>query len=50
MLTGLGGAALLGALAVTGQRWVLPWLIIRKRLDEETLLLVVLRRSSSFSG
>ena len=50
MFTGLGGAALLGALAVTGQRWVLPWLIIRKRLDEETLLLAVLATLFLFLG
>ena len=50
MFTGVGGTALLGALVVAGQRWVLPWLIIRKRLDEETLLLAVLATLFLFLG
>ncbi len=50
MAAGLGGAALLGALAVIGQRWVLPWLLLRKRPDEETLLLTVLATLFLFLG
>ncbi len=48
--TGLGSAVLLGALAVAGQRWVLPWLLIRRRPDEETLLLTVLATLFVFLG
>ena len=48
--TGFGGAALLGALAVAGKRWVLPWLLTRKRPDEETLLLTVLATLFLFLG
>jgi CPA2 family monovalent cation:H+ antiporter-2 len=48
--TALGGAAALGALALVGQRWVLPWLLIRRRPNEETLLLTVLATLFLFLG
>jgi CPA2 family monovalent cation:H+ antiporter-2 len=46
----LGGAAVLGVLALAGQRWLLPWLLIRRRPDEETLLLTVLATLFLFLG
>ncbi|MEO8352470.1 MAG: cation:proton antiporter [Chthoniobacteraceae bacterium] len=59
MRVGLGGGAVaislgltiaLGALAVVFQRWVLPWLIIKQRLDEEALLLTILATLFIFVG
>jgi CPA2 family monovalent cation:H+ antiporter-2 len=46
----LSRAALLGALALACQRWLLPWLLIRRRPDEETLLLTVLAALFLFLG
>jgi Kef-type K+ transport system membrane component KefB len=46
----LGAAALLTAGAVLGQRWVLPWLLVRRRPDEETLLLMILATLFVFLG
>lgn len=46
----LGRAALLGGFAVVCQRYLLPWLVIRRRPDEETLLLTVLALLFIFVG
>ena len=50
LLVGLGGAAGLFALAYVCLRWVMPHLIIRKKLDEEALLLVTLTTFFCFTG
>lgn len=42
VIQGLGTVGGLAALAVGGQRWLMPWVIRRLRPDEETLLLLVL--------
>jgi len=39
---GLAGVSVVAGLALAGQRWVFPYLIIRLKPDEETLLLMVL--------
>ncbi len=47
---GFGGAVAFGGLAVACQRWVLPAVLIRRQLDEETALLVVLGLLFAFVG
>jgi CPA2 family monovalent cation:H+ antiporter-2 len=47
---GLACVIVLGAGALVGQRWVLPWLLVRKRPDEEILLLTVLATLFVFLG
>ena len=46
----LGGTVLLFGLAVICIRWVTPWLVLHLKLDEETLLLVVLSILFVFVG
>lgn len=41
---------LLLAVAWMARRWLLPWLIVGRQLDEESLLLVVLATLAGFSG
>ncbi|MEQ1853229.1 MAG: cation:proton antiporter, partial [Chthoniobacteraceae bacterium] len=50
IFTALWRAALLGGFAVICQRYLLPWLLIRRRPDEETLLLTVLALLFIFAG
>lgn len=50
VIKGLAGAFMLGALAVACQRWLMPFLIVKMRLDEESLLLAVLALLFAFSG
>lgn len=50
MLRGVGWAGVLFLLAVVVQRWVLPWLVRQRRLDEETQLLCMLAVLFGFVG
>jgi len=46
----VGAAALLLALAWGARRWVLPWLIVGRELDDEVLLLVIVAVLFGFAG
>lgn len=50
IVVALWRAALLGGFAVVCQRYLLPWLLSRRRPDEETLLLTVLALLFIFAG
>lgn len=47
---GLGAVFGLGVMAVACQRWLMPWLMMRLKLDDEALLLVVLAILFAFIG
>lgn len=50
ILLGLGQSVALGGLAWIAHRWVAPWLLVRVRQDEETLLLSILSVLFVFLG
>jgi CPA2 family monovalent cation:H+ antiporter-2 len=47
---GLAAAVGMGGIAVACQRWVLPYIMMRLKLDDETLLLIVLGLLFAFLG
>ena len=47
---GLASALALGGLALGCQRWLMPFLIVKMKLDEESLLLAVLALLFAFTG
>lgn len=50
VVLGLGDGLLLAALAFAGHRWIMPKVIVRMKLDQETILLVVLAVLFAFVG
>jgi CPA2 family monovalent cation:H+ antiporter-2 len=50
VLRGLAGVVGFGALALACQRWLLPAVLVRRRLDEETVLLIALGLLFAFVG
>lgn len=50
VLSGLGSGLVLTALALICQRWIMPWIILRLKLDEEAILLVILAALFAFVG
>ncbi len=47
---GIISTAILGGLALASQRWFVPWFILRRNLENEILLLVVLAQLFFFTG
>lgn len=50
LATSLGGLALLGGLVFAFVRWVTPWLVLRRKQDDESLLLILLSTLFLFLG
>lgn len=50
VITGLLSGFSLAAFALVCQRWLMPWLILRLKLDEEAILLVILASLFAFVG
>lgn len=47
---GVGSTAILGGLALASQRWFVPWFTLRRNLESEILLLVILAQLFLFTG
>jgi CPA2 family monovalent cation:H+ antiporter-2 len=50
VLRGLAGVVTFGAIALACQRWLLPAVLVRRQLDEETVLLIALGLLFAFVG
>jgi CPA2 family monovalent cation:H+ antiporter-2 len=50
VVQGLGAAVGMGGIALACQRWVLPYIMMRLKLDDETLLLIVIGLLFTFLG
>jgi len=50
VLKGIASTAILGGLALLSQRWFVPWFALRRKLESEILLLVILAQLFFFTG
>lgn len=50
VLRGVLGTGLLGGLAIASQRWFVPWFTLRRKLESELLLLLILAQLFVFAG
>ena len=50
VLQGIASTAILGGLALASQRWFVPWFTLRRKLESEILLLVILAQLFFFTG
>ena len=50
VLQGIAGTTVIGALALASQKWFVPWFVVRRKMESELLLLVILALLFLFTG